>query len=130
MEDGPADALATLIVPAGARGPAFLLQPNFRMILRYNTALSYALTVGHLSDRLRGAAAFTRDWPRGDAMPSAEALKGMQARLTELGFPAGGADGKPGPRTRAALRAYQGARGLTPDGYADAALIDRIRAEP
>ena len=123
-------ARATLIVPAGARGPAFLLQPNFRMILRYNTALAYALTVGHLSDRLRGAPAFARDWPRADAMPSAEALKGLQARLTELGFPAGGADGKPGPRTRAAIRAYQAARSLTPDGYADAALMERIRAEP
>lgn len=130
--DAPVDeaARATLIVPAGARGPAFLLQPNFRMILRYNTALAYALTVAHLSDRLRGAPAFARDWPRADAMLSAEALKGLQARLTDLGFPAGAADGKPGPRTRAALRAYQAARGLTPDGYADAALVERIKAGP
>ncbi|MCJ2033429.1 lytic murein transglycosylase [Methylobacterium sp. J-068] len=121
---------ATLIVPAGARGPAFLLQPNFRMILRYNTALSYALTVAHLSDRLRGAPAFARDWPRGDAMLSAEALKGLQGRLAELGFSPGAADGKPGPRTRAAIRAYQAARGLTPDGYVDAALAERIGAVP
>jgi len=130
--EAPADegATATLIVPAGARGPAFLLQPNFRMILRYNTALSYALTVAHLSDRLRGAPAFARDWPRADAMLSAEALKGLQARLAELGFSAGGADGKPGPKTRAAIRAYQAAQGLIPDGYADAALLDRIKPAP
>jgi lytic murein transglycosylase len=128
----PADdgAGAVLIVPAGARGPAFLLQPNFRMILRYNTALSYALTVAHLADRLRGAPAFERDWPRGDAMLSADALKGLQARLAELGFAPGAADGKPGPRTRAALRAFQAARGLVPDGYADPALVERIKAGP
>ena len=48
------DASAVLVLPTGSRGPAFLLLPNFRVILRYNTALAYALSVAHLSDRLRG----------------------------------------------------------------------------
>ena len=121
---------ATLILPAGARGPAFLLQPNFRVILRYNTALAYALSVAHLSDRLRGEPGFTRDWPRDAVMPSAGDVRALQLRLAERGFPAGGADGKIGPRTRAAIRAYQAANGLPPDGYADAPLRERILASP
>ncbi|WP_082503704.1 lytic murein transglycosylase [Methylobacterium sp. Leaf117] len=121
---------ATLILPAGARGPAFLLQPNFRIILRYNTALAYGITVAHLADRLRGAPGFTRDWPRGDSMPTPSDVQALQARLAERGFPAGTPDGKIGPRTRAAVRAFQAAHGLTPDGYADAPLRERILALP
>lgn len=123
-------AEATLILPAGIRGPAFLLQPNFAVILRYNTALAYALTVAHLSDRLRGDPGFARDWPRGDRPLTAEERRDLQTRLSERGFAAGGVDGKIGPKTRAALRAFQGSVGLPADGYADAPLLDRIRAAP
>jgi lytic murein transglycosylase len=123
-------AEATLILPAGIRGPAFLLRPNFAVILRYNTALAYALTVAHLSDRLRGDPDFARDWPRADRPLTADERRDVQARLTERGFTTGGVDGKIGPKTRAAVRAFQGSVGLPPDGYADAPLLDRIRAAP
>jgi membrane-bound lytic murein transglycosylase B len=126
----PDDSQATLILPAGIRGPAFLIQPNFAVILRYNTALSYALTVALLSDRLRGDPALTRDWPRGDRALTADERRDLQTRLIERGFATGGVDGKIGPKTRAALRAFQGSVGLPPDGYADAPLLDRIRAGP
>ncbi|MCJ2057324.1 lytic murein transglycosylase [Methylobacterium sp. J-048] len=121
---------ATLILPAGIRGPAFLLRPNFAVILRYNTALAYALTVAQLSDRLRGDPGFSRDWPRGDRPLSGDERRDLQSRLTERGYASGGVDGKIGPKTRAALRAYQGSVGLPADGYADAALLERIRATP
>ncbi|CAX25468.1 MAG: lytic murein transglycosylase [Methylorubrum extorquens] len=123
-----AERRAALLLPTGAKGPAFLLEPNFRVILRYNTALAYALTVAHLSDRLRGAPGFTRDWPRTDRMLTTEERTDLQTRLAALGHPVGGADGKIGPKTRAAIRAFQEAKGLVPDGYADAALLDRVRA--
>ncbi|MCJ2135148.1 lytic murein transglycosylase [Methylobacterium sp. J-026] len=123
-------AEATLILPAGIRGPAFLLRPNFAVILRYNTALAYALTVALLSDRLRGDPGLVRDWPRGDRPLTADERRDIQYRLTARGLPTGGVDGKIGPKTRAALRAFQGAVGLPADGYADAALLDRIRATP
>lgn len=128
----PADetARATLVIPTGVRGPAFLLLPNFRAILRYNTALAYALTVAHLSDRLRGTPALARDWPRGDPFLTVEERRDLQTRLTERGYAVGGIDGKVGPRTRAAIRAYQSSVGLPPDGYADAGLLERIRAAP
>ena len=123
-----AERRATLVVPAGARGPAFLLEPNFKVILRYNTALAYALTVAHLSDRLAGGQPFARDWPRGDRMLTNEERTDLQARLEALGHPTGGADGKVGPKTRAAIRAFQAAHGLVPDGYAEAGLLEKVRA--
>ncbi|MEH3116768.1 MAG: lytic murein transglycosylase [Methylorubrum populi] len=123
-----AERRAALLLPAGAKGPAFLLEPNFRVILRYNTALAYALTVAHLSDRLRGAPGFARDWPRGDRMLTTEERTDLQSRLSALGYAVGGADGKIGPKTRTAIRAFQAATGLVPDGYAAAALLDRVRA--
>ncbi|MBY0294887.1 MAG: lytic murein transglycosylase [Methylobacterium sp.] len=118
---------ARLVLPAGARGPAFLLLPNFDAILRYNTALSYALAVAHLSDRLRGEPGFAQDWPRGDRPLSAEERRELQTGLAARGFPVGGIDGRVGPRTRAAIRAFQAAEGLVPDGYPDPALLDRLR---
>ncbi|KAB1074402.1 lytic murein transglycosylase [Methylobacterium planeticum] len=120
---------AVLVLPAGARGPAFLLLPNFRAILRYNTALAYALSVAHLSDRVRGEPAFAQAWPRGDRPLSTEERRQIQAHLAGRGFPVGGVDGKIGPKTRAAIRAYQASAGLVPDGYADASLLERIGAE-
>lgn len=123
-------AEATLILPAGIRGPAFLLRPNFAVILRYNTALAYALTVALLSDRLRGDPGLVRDWPRGDRVLTGDERRDLQTRLTERGFTTGGVDGKIGPKTRAALRAFQNSVGLPADGYADAALLERIRVAP
>ncbi|MEA1830931.1 lytic murein transglycosylase [Methylobacterium durans] len=121
---------AALALPAGADGPAFLLQPNFRMILRYNTALSYALTVAHLSDRLRGLGGIARDWPRQKRPLTPDEIRDLQGKLTERGFDAGGIDGKMGPKTRAAIRSFQASADLTPDGFADAALLARLVAKP
>lgn len=127
---GPDAARASLLLPAGARGPAFLILPNFQVILRYNTALAYALTVGHLSDRLRGEPGLARDWPRADRVLTTPERREVQALLAGRGHPVGAVDGKVGPRTRAAIRAYQAATGLPPDGYADAALLEHLRAAP
>ena len=127
---GPETARASLLLPAGARGPAFLILPNFRVILRYNTALAYALTVGYLSDRLRGEPGLVRDWPRADRPLTTPERTELQTLLARRGHPVGSVDGKIGPRTRAAVRAYQASVGLVPDGYADAALLEHLRAAP
>ena len=124
------DASAVLVLPTGSRGPAFLLLPNFRAILRYNTAMAYALSVAHLSDRLRGGPRFARSWPRDDRMLTHTEREDLQTRLAKLGFELGLVDGRIGPRTRAAVRGYQASVGLLPDGYANEALLERVRARP
>ena len=124
-----AEEKAVLVLPTGARGPAFLLLPNFRVILRYNTAMAYALSVGQLSDRLRGAPPFARSWPREDRMLTSAERKELQTLLASRGFEPGTVDGKVGPKTRAAIRGYQTSVGLVPDGYADAFLLERARAD-
>ena len=125
-----AQETAVLVLPTGARGPAFLLAPNFRVILRYNTALSYGLSVAHLSDRLRGEPPFVRSWPRGDRILTKPEREELQTLLTQRGFDPGPVDGKVGPKTRAAIRAYQASIRILPDGYAEAGLLERIRPVP
>ena len=115
--------------PAGRReGPAFLLRPNFSALLGYNAAFSYALAVAHLSDRLRGEPGFVRPWPRDDRPLARDERREIQALLEGKGHPAGGVDGRIGPLSRAAIRAWQAEAGLVPDGYADSGLLDRLRA--
>jgi membrane-bound lytic murein transglycosylase B len=126
-EIGTGTDTARLVLPAGASGPAFLLRPNFQALLGYNTAFSYALAVAHLSDRLRGEPGFVQAWPRGDRPLSADERREIQTALDAKGHPVGGVDGRIGPRSRAAIRAWQSAAGLVPDGYANPALLDRLR---
>lgn len=118
---------AGLLLPAGAGGPAFALYANFDVIRRYNNATSYALAVGHLADRLAGGAPFRAAWPRGEPPLSRSETIEMQERLSALGHDTRGADGVIGPLTRAAIRDFQRARGLPPDGYASAGLLSALR---
>jgi len=119
---------AFLLVPAGAQGPAFLMLQNFRSIMKYNPAEAYALAIGHLADRLRGGEPFIQAWPRHERMLShAERLE-LQRLLARSGYDVGEADGRFGPRTRNALRAFQQAAGVTADGFATATILDRLRS--
>lgn len=118
---------ATLMLPAGARGPAFLVLRNFRAILAYNNANSYALAVGHLADRLKGIDAFVGSWPQDDRPLTAEQRREMQEHLVRKGHDTGGVDGMVGPMTRQAIRAFQIRIGLPADGYPSYALLERLR---
>ena len=118
-----------LLLPAGAKGPAFLVGDNFRAILKYNNSISYALAVGHLADRLAGGSAFNRPWPAGDRSLGKAERDEVQRRLTMLGFDTGGVDGVIGNGTKAAIRLFQKTRALPPDGHADLALLERLRQE-
>ncbi|WP_298841060.1 lytic murein transglycosylase [uncultured Roseobacter sp.] len=123
----PNHGRASLLLPAGADGVALLIFSNFRSIERYNAADAYVIGVGHLSDRIRGGSAFKADWPAdGRALTRAERRE-LQQRLTRAGFSTQGVDGRIGPNTIAAVRAFQRSRGLTPDGYASLSLLERLR---
>ncbi len=122
------DDQAMLIVPAGANGPAFLMLKNFNAILRYNNATSYAIGVGHLADRIRGGSGFAQSWPRGDTPLTRTQRRELQQVLTSRGFSLGDIDGKIGPKTQAAIRAFQKSQGLIPDGYASLMLLQRLQS--
>ena len=83
--------------------------------------------IGHLSDRLAGRDPFHTDWPRGDRVLSFTERKELQTRLTQAGFDTQSIDGRIGPNTTNAVRAYQMAQGLLPDGYASLKLLNRLR---
>jgi hypothetical protein len=124
--DGAAEA--QLILPSGAAGPAFLVFPNHFVIRRYNNSTAYALGVGLLAERIAGRGGVIKPWPVEAGLSSADRLS-AQDSLNRLGFNAGVADGVIGVNTRAALRAWQKARGLVADGYLTIDLIQRLQAE-
>lgn len=123
----PNHGQASILMPAGAQGAAFMIFKNFNVIERYNTADAYVIGVGHLSDRIKGRPAIQASWPRGDRALKLEEREELQRRLTQVGFSTGGIDGKIGPKTIAAVRAYQQREGLIPDGYASLAILKRLR---
>ncbi|MBW6390938.1 lytic murein transglycosylase [Billgrantia antri] len=118
---------ASVIAPAGARGPAFLVGPNYRAILRYNNATSYALAVGTLADSIAGREGVRAGWPR-DVQPlSRSQVRELQQALNARGFDVGAPDGVMGPNTRRGLREYQQSIGVTPDGFATLSLLERLQ---
>jgi lytic murein transglycosylase len=118
---------AYLLVPAGVRGPGFLLLNNFRVIMKYNPAEAYALAIGHLADRLRGGEPFVQGWPREErALSRSERLE-LQQRLAARGFDVGEPDGRLGAKSRAAIRDFQARINMTPDGFASTEVLERLR---
>ena len=118
---------ASILLPAGGKGAAFMIFKNFAVIERYNTADAYVIGVGHLSDRLKGGAKIQGDWPRGDRALTFTERKELQKRLTEAGFSTQGIDGRIGPNTVSAIRSYQTTKNVMPDGYASLDLLKMLR---
>jgi membrane-bound lytic murein transglycosylase B len=117
------DDSAGIYLPAGARGPAFLVLSNFSVILKYNNAASYALAVGLLADRMAGGPPFRHSWPRDERPLSRDERLQFQSDLAKLGFDPGTPDGVLGRKSRAALRQYQKSKGIAADGFATASLL-------
>ena len=118
---------ASLITPTGGRGPAFLVFRNFDVISRYNNAEAYIIGAGHLGDRIRGMGPLQVSWPAGERNLFRAERRELQERLTRAGFNTNGVDGKVGPATRRAIRAYQQAAGMPADGFASLSLLQRLR---
>lgn len=117
---------ATLFLPSGAKGPVFLLNANFKAIMKYNSSESYALAVAHLANRLGGGLPFARDFPRGEPALSHNERVKVQSILISKGYLAGEADGRFGSKTRDGVRAWQKENGVLPDGFMTKGLMGRM----
>ena len=119
-------AEASLLMPAGLYGPAFLTPANYFALKDYNFSDLYVLFVGHLADRIAGARAFEQPWGKVAQLATA-ALERMQRELTRRGLYQDKIDGKAGMLTRAALGTYQKANGLKLDCWPTQAVLDHMR---
>ena len=131
MDGAPLPALenASLLLPAGARGPAFLVGANFRTILRYNNSTSYALAIGLLAQQFVGGPAVQTPWPRDLAPLTRSELLALQTALNARGFDSGAPDGTMGPATQRGVRHYQRSLGLAADGYPTGELMQRLQQQ-
>lgn len=117
----------SIIMPAGAKGPAFLILDNFRSLLRYNNSDNYALGVAFLGERIAGRSGIQGGWPRNDRRMSSSEREEIQKRLRAKGFYDGEIDGLFGSGTMEAVAAFQRSIGATPDGYPTSIVLDQLR---
>lgn len=123
----PASGPASLYLPAGANGPAFLITDNFEVIRQYNTSDAYAMSVALLADRIAGRNIPIAPWPKVAPLSTAD-VKAMQQLLSERGFYHGVFDGKLGRASRNAIHAFQLSEGMQPaDGFATKEVLARLR---
>ena len=120
-----AEVTARLLVPAGHEGPAFIVYDNFSVIMKWNRSEFYALSVGHLADRIAGAGELHVPPPSQQALPTSR-IRAMQMALNIAGYQAGEADGIFGTSTRRALAAFEKDAGFISDGYPDEEVVDAL----
>jgi lytic murein transglycosylase len=120
-------AEAGLVLPAGRQGPAFLTFRNFDAIFTYNAATSYALAIGHLSDRLRGLGPFVTPWPTDEKPLDRKGRRELQTLLLARGYQIGEVDGVIGKKTRDAIRNIEAQAGLVQTGRATEAVLEALR---
>lgn len=106
-----------LYVPAGHTGPKFLMTQNYLVLKGYNFSDSYALSVAHMTDRLKGAGSFVQTWPRQTRFPNLAQRQDIQRALRQLGLYDGEVDGRIGPISQEAYARFQASRGTVADGF-------------
>ena len=119
------DVKASLLLPMGRLGPAFLAYQNFQVYLQWNQSMVYSTTAAVLATRIAGAPAIARGNDTVTPLSLAQ-VKDLQQLLAKQGFAFGEIDGKLGSGTRAAVKAVQVKLGLPADGYPDAGLLSRL----
>jgi len=121
--------LASIFIPAGRFGPAFLVTHNFNVIKKYNKSLSYTLAVAQLSRLLGGGESIRIAWPRDDKALSTEQIKEIQTLLNQKNHNSGIVDGKVGSKTREAARTWQLENGFAGDGYINLDLLEKLKSK-
>lgn len=122
---GDSDLKSSLLLPAGHKGPAFIVYKNFDVIMRWNFSEFYAISVGYLADRLTGAGRFSAPLPDLPNYSIAQ-VKDLQMKLNQLGFDVGTADGIMGPATRRGIQGFQSANEFIADGFPAPELFDAV----
>ena len=118
--------LASLMLPAGRNGPAFLVTPNFYVLKRYNPSDLYALFVGHVGDRIAyDSGAFEGEWGPVDDMLRSDVAE-MQTALIAQGYDVGGADGLAGYKTRRSIGEWQQSQGMAPTCFPNNDVVQAI----
>ena len=120
------DVLGSVFLPMGASGPAFWISDNFSVLKKYNKSVSYALSIGLLSDGFKTGALRHLNWPSNIKALSRGAMKKLQSRLTDQGFDTQGCDGVFGPNTEIAVRGFQRKNALIEDGYPSHQLLNLL----
>ncbi len=118
---------ASLILPMGSEGVAFLVTSNFKAIMRYNNSVSYALAVSLLADNLKGQGKLYGTWPNHRYRLSSKQIRQVQQLLENNGYDTKGVDGIFGTGSQEALRQYQHDNNLVADGYPDHALLNYLK---
>jgi len=116
--------MASVLLPQGRNGPAFLAYPNFRVYFDWNQSFTYVMTAAYFATRLDGAKVFDAGQPE-PGLNNAQ-MKQLQTRLQALGYDVGGIDGILGAGTRNAVRAAQKRLGLPVDGWPTARLLSEL----
>ena len=122
------DDAASILLPAGFRGPAFIIYPNFKAVMNWNRSTLYALSVGILARQIAGGPPVQQSAPADDAPISRDTVIDMQNRLARLGLYKDETDGLLGPKTRSALRLFQQQQSLPADGHPTQESIRRLQA--
>ncbi|HEY6984061.1 lytic murein transglycosylase [Reyranella sp.] len=120
------DELSSIVLPAGWRGPAFILYPNFKAVMNWNRSTLYALAVGILAQQIAGGPAVKQPPPDDDQPLSHDTVVDMQMRLARLGLYSDETDGLLGPKTRSAVRMFQKRVGLPADGHPTPEVVQRL----
>jgi membrane-bound lytic murein transglycosylase B len=123
----PSDEPAAIILPAGWRGPAFILYPNFKAVMNWNRSTLYALSVAILAQQIAGGPAVAQAAPADDEPLSRDTVIDLQTRLAKLGFYTDETDGLLGPKTRSAVRLFQKQAGLPADGHPTSEMVARLQ---
>ena len=117
---------ASLIVPMGHRGPAFLVYRNFDVIMDWNHSVLYAISVGYLANRINGSGKLIAK-PIDEPLLSKDNVLTIQQTLNLLGYNTGVPDGMAGPKTRSATKQFQSDIGLVADGYVGYELFQQLQ---
>lgn len=117
---------ASLLVPAGHQGPAFLVYDNFNVIMRWNRSEFYAIAVGQLADQIDGGGKLLQPPPENVPRLHRDQVFALQAQLNSKGFNAGTPDGILGPGTRRAISEFQHQQGMVADGFPGKELLSLL----